>query len=214
MSNEIFIEKMREVFDNYDVDSVGELVNQEIKAGGNPVQLLNNIVGILEELGNKFSSGEIFLPELMMAADVMEEASRTLQPALANTQEVVTSAGKILLGTVKSDVHDIGKNIVKTMLVAAGFEVHDLGIDVSAEKFYETSREMHPDIIALSSTMSTTLPSMKDVLNYLEALGVRDEYKVIVGGGSVTQDFADSIGADGYSVDANGAVIIAKQVLK
>ena len=147
-------------------------------------------------VGEKFSSGEYFLPDMLKAGRAMNSVLAVLQPLLVNTDAV--SIGKVVIGTVKGDIHDIGKNMVVMFLKGVGFEVFDLGTDVPDEKFVESVREIRPDILGLSSLLTTSMPTMGRVIKALDVAGLRSSVKVIVGGAPITQDYADSIGADGY----------------
>jgi dimethylamine corrinoid protein len=164
-------------------------------------------------VGDRFSSGEIFLPELLMAAEVWKEAMRLLKPRLLESGEGVAKVGTVVIGTVQSDVHEIGKNIVVTLLNTAGFEVHDLGVDIPASRFIEKAEEVNADIIAASAIMTTTMTYQRDILDHLIASGSRDKYIVLVGGGVVNQEWADEIGADGYGETAVEGVRLAKELL-
>jgi 5-methyltetrahydrofolate--homocysteine methyltransferase len=167
----------------------------------------------MRELGEKFQRMEIFLVDLMLAADAMKAGVSVLNRRLSELSEKPVKAGTFVIGTVKGDLHDIGKNIVATMLSVAGFEVIDLGVDVSNSTFAEAVERYRPDILGLSALMTTTRPMQKDVIEYLKALELRDKCKILVGGGSVTKEYAEEIGADGYAPDAASAVEVAKKLV-
>ncbi len=167
----------------------------------------------MEKIGDQFTCGEIFLPEMLMAAEAWNEAMKLLKPKMLAAGESVATIGTIVIGTVQSDVHEIGKNIVATLLSTAGFEVHDLGVDVSASKFIERAEEVGADIIAASAIMTTTMTYQQDILEHLKASGLRDRYIVLVGGGVVNQEWADEIGADGYGQTAMDGVRVAKDLV-
>lgn len=167
----------------------------------------------MEKIGNQFTCGEIFLPEMLMAAEAWNEAMKLLKPKMLAAGESVTTIGTIVIGTVQSDVHEIGKNIVATLLSTTGFEVHDLGVDVSASKFIERAEEVGADIIAASAIMTTTMTYQQDILEHLKASGMRDKYIILVGGGVVNQEWADEIGADGYGQTAIDGVRVAKELV-
>lgn len=167
----------------------------------------------MEKIGNQFTCGEIFLPEMLMAAEAWSEAMKVLKPKMLAAGESAATIGTIVIGTVQSDVHEIGKNIVATLLSTAGFEVHDLGVDVSASKFIERAKEVGADIIAASAIMTTTMTYQQDILEHLKASGLRDRYIVLVGGGVVNQEWADEIGADGYGQTAMDGVRVAKELV-
>ena len=165
----------------------------------------------MSEVGRRFQDGKAFVPQLLMAGRAMKAALEILKPMMAGSAS--TSLGKVVIGTVKGDLHDIGKNLVASMLEGCGFEVVNIGIDVSADTFIQAIKENQPDILCMSALLTTTMGYMKEVIDALEAAGIRDQVKVMVGGAPVTQGFADEIGADGYSDNANSAVTVAKQLL-
>ncbi len=164
-------------------------------------------------IGERFSKMEIFLRELLMAAQTFDAAMEALEPEIAAQKREVTMRGTIVMGTVKGDVHSIGKDIVVTMLRTGGFDVHDLGVDVSPLSFVEAAQKNKADIIALSSLMTTTMPGQGEVIEVLKEMGLRDQYCVIVGGGPVNQQWADQVGADGYGETASDAVSLARDLL-
>ena len=177
-----------------------------------PQDLINGqMIRAMGEVGQRFQDGKAFVPQLLMAGRAMKAALELLKPLLAGTS--TTSLGKVVIGTVKGDLHDIGKNLVASMLEGCGFEVVNIGIDVSAETFIQAVRENQPDILCMSALLTTTMGYMKEVIDALEAAGIRNQVKVMVGGAPVTQGYADEIGADGYSDNANSAVTVAKQLL-
>jgi trimethylamine corrinoid protein len=167
----------------------------------------------MEIIGDRFSKMEVFLRELLMAAQTFDAAMEVLEPEIAAQKREVTARGTIVMGTVKGDVHSIGKDIVVTMLRTGGFEVHDLGVDISPLSFVDAAQKNHADVIALSSLMTTTMPGQKEVIEVLREMGLKDQYRVIVGGGPVNQQWADQIGADGYGATATDAVSLAKGLL-
>jgi corrinoid protein of di/trimethylamine methyltransferase len=180
--------------------------------GAQPQDLINGqMIRAMSEVGRRFQEGQAFVPQLLMAGRAMKAALELLKPMLAGSAS--TSLGKVVIGTVKGDLHDIGKNLVASMLEGCGFEVVNIGIDVSADAFIQAVRENRPDILCMSALLTTTMGYMKEVIDALEAAGIRDQVKVMVGGAPVTQGFADEIGADGYSDNANSAVTVAKQLL-
>ena len=183
-----------------------------IAAGAEPQALINEqMIGAMSEIGRQFQNGKAFVPQLLMAGRAMKAALKELQPLIAGTAR--TSLGKVVIGTVKGDLHDIGKNLVASMLEGCGFEVVNIGIDVSADKFIEAVKEHEADILCMSALLTTTMDYMKEVISALEASGLREKVKVMVGGAPVTQGFANEIGADGYADNANSAVAVAKQLL-
>ena len=185
-----------------------EAIDQEFV----PQELINGqMIRAMGEVGQRFQDGKAFVPQLLMAGRAMKAALELLKPLLAGTS--TTSLGKVVIGTVKGDLHDIGKNLVASMLEGCGFEVVNIGIDVSAETFIQAVREYQPDILCMSALLTTTMGYMKEVIDALETAGIRNLVKVMVGGAPVTQGYADEIGADGYSDNANSAVNVAKQLL-
>lgn len=177
-----------------------------------PQDLINEqMIRAMSEVGRRFQDGKAFVPQLLMAGRAMKAALGILKPMMAGTAN--TTLGKVVIGTVKGDLHDIGKNLVASMLEGCGFEVVNIGIDVSADAFIQAVKENQPDILCMSALLTTTMGYMKEVIDALEAAGIRNQVKVMVGGAPVTQGFADEIGADGYSDNANSAVTVAKQLL-
>ena len=167
----------------------------------------------MTEIGNRFSAGEAYLPELLMAAEAWDQAMKIIKPRLVAAGASIKKQGTIVLGTVQTDIHEIGKNILANLLTTAGFEVHDIGHDAPASKFIDKAQEVDADVIAASAIMSTTVPYQKDIIEMLKARGLRDKYLVMVGGGVVTQEWADEIGADGYGDLASDAVEVARELI-
>ena len=165
----------------------------------------------MAEVGRLFEEGEKFVPEMLISARAMQTAMNLLKPHLA--QEDVRVAGKVVIGTVAGDLHDIGKNLVGMMLEGSGFEVIDLGTDVSPQRFVDTVKEHQPDVIGMSALLTTTMPSMGATIEALKEAGLREQVKVMIGGAPITQDFADKIGADGFAPDASSAARKAKQLV-
>ena len=193
-------------------DEAADATRDAIAEGIAPQNLINGqMICAMSEVGQSFQDGKAFVPQLLMAGRAMKAALEILKPMLAGTTSI--SLGKVVIGTVKGDLHDIGKNLVASMLEGCGFEVINIGIDVSADTFIQAVKENQPDILCMSALLTTTMGYMKDVIDALEAAGIRDQVKVMVGGAPVTQGFADEIGADGYSDNANSAVTVAKQLL-
>lgn len=192
--------------------AVLELTNAGLQAGMDPETMLYDaLIPSLEEVGARFERGDFFVPEMLIAGRAMAGALEVLRPLLALTG--AESVGTFLMGTVKGDVHDIGKNLVNIMLEGAGFEVIDLGVQVAPEKFIEAIREHKPDIVGFSAFLTTTMPMFKANINALEKAGLRDQVIVMVGGAPVTQEYADAVGADGYAADASTAVRRAKDLI-
>ena len=193
-------------------DEAVAATREAISAGIAPQELINGqMIRAMGEVGQRFQDGKAFVPQLLMAGRAMKAALELLKPMLAGTAP--TSLGKVVIGTVKGDLHDIGKNLVASMLEGCGFEVVNIGIDVSADTFIQAVNEHQPDILCMSALLTTTMGYMKEVIEALEKAGIRRQVKVMVGGAPVTQGFADEIGADGYSDNANSAVTVAKLLL-
>ncbi len=167
----------------------------------------------LKKIGDMFGEGEIFLPEMLMAAEAFQEAMKIVEPKLLASGQSIEKTGTVVFGTVFSDIHEIGKNIVITLMRTHGFDVHDLGANVSSTAFVEKAQAVNADIIAMSSLMTTTMTYQKDVIDYLKEKGLRDNFIVLVGGGPVNEEWAEKIGADGTSDSAVGAVRIAEQLI-
>ena len=192
--------------------AVLDLTNEGLETGLTPERMLfEALIPSLEEVGARFERGDFFVPEMLIAGRAMSGALEILRPLLAETG--VETVGKFLMGTVKGDVHDIGKNLVNIMLEGAGFEVIDLGVQVAPEKFVEKILEHQPDIVGFSAFLTTTMPMFKANINALEKAGLRDSVVVMVGGAPVTQEYADAVGADGYASDASATVRRAKDLL-
>jgi len=192
--------------------AVIELTNQGLAMGLGPEALLYEaLIPSLEEVGARFERGDFFVPEMLIAGKAMVGALGILRPLLAETG--AEAIGTIVMGTVKGDVHDIGKNLVNIMFEGAGFYVIDLGVQVAPEKFVEAVREHKPDIVGFSAFLTTTMPMFKANINALQKSGLRDQVIVMVGGAPVTQEYADVVGADGYAADATTAVQRAKELI-
>jgi methylmalonyl-CoA mutase cobalamin-binding domain/chain len=190
-----------------------ELTHAGLEQGLTPERMLfDALIPSLEEVGARFERGDFFVPEMLIAGKAMAGALEILRPLLAETG--AATVGTFLMGTVKGDVHDIGKNLVNIMLEGAGFHVIDLGVQVSPEKFVEAIREHRPDIVGFSAFLTTTMPMFKANINALNKAGLRDEVIVMVGGAPVTQEYADAVGADGYAADASAAVKRAKELIQ
>ncbi len=183
-----------------------------VAANIDPQTLLDEyMIPAMNEVGRRFETSEYFVPELLIAARAMKQALEIIRPLLV--AKGARPVGKVAIGTVKGDLHDIGKNLVAAMLEGGGFEIIDLGVDVSPEKFIGAVREKGANIIALSALLTTTMPSMKATIEQLQEAGIRDQVKVMIGGAPVTQKYADEIGADGYSDNASGAVTLARKLV-
>jgi 5-methyltetrahydrofolate--homocysteine methyltransferase len=192
--------------------SVGRTARKILETGANPVDVLEVLNEAMREVGNRYERGEYFLSELIMAGVLASEVTEILKPSLAKTD--LKSQGKIVVGTVKGDIHDIGKNILIMMLSAAGFEVVDLGVDVSAEKFVEAIEKEEANILGISALLSSTMENLRDVIEAIRRKGLRDQVKIIVGGRPLTEEFADEIGADSYAKDALEGVRVVKELIE
>jgi corrinoid protein of di/trimethylamine methyltransferase len=213
MTNE---EILQGLYDNTligNAPEVKDLTNQGLELGMDPESLLYDaLIPSLEEVGARFERGDFFVPEMLIAARAMQGALDILRPLLAETG--AKPIGTFVMGTVKGDVHDIGKNLVNIMLEGAGFTVHDLGVNVAPERFVEEVQKHEPDIVGFSAFLTTTMPMFKANINALQKAGLRDQVIVMVGGAPVTQEYADAVGADGYAADASTAVRMAKELIE
>jgi corrinoid protein of di/trimethylamine methyltransferase len=197
-----------------DPDLTVELTRQAVEAGLEPMTIIEGgLVPGMNIVGDKFSRGEYFLPHLIISAGGMQQAMEILEPELHARQPEMKVTGKVVIGTVHGDIHEIGKSLVGTMLSASGFQVHDLGVDVPAEAFVAKIKETGANLVGLSALLTTTMAVQKEIIDALSAAGVRDQVKVLVGGAPVTRGWAEEIGADGYAEDAIEAVQLATRLL-
>ncbi len=188
-------------------------VNKSLAEGADAGDIMSNgLIGGMGVVGKQFSSGEMFLPEVLLSAEVMHKGLAILNPLLAKAGK--KGLGKIVIGTVEGDIHDIGKRIVGFLLEGNGFEVTDLGVDVNADAFIKAIEENQPDVLGMSALLTTTMPHMGEIINLLKERNLRDKVKVIIGGASVNEQFAKSIGADGYAPEAGSAVEWVKKAIK
>ena len=195
-----------------DGQTLVQQVTAALEAGRSASAILNDeLIAGMDLIGEKMGNGEMFIPEVLMTAHAMGMAVEVLKPHLAEGES--TSSGTIVIGTVKGDLHDIGKNLVVMMLESAGFNVIDLGVDVEPEIFIEAINENNPDILGLSALLTTTMPMLKKTVETIEESGSRENLKILIGGAPVNQEFADEIGADGYAPDAGSASRMAKAML-
>jgi len=210
---EDILNRLKEAVINYDVDEAVKVAQEVIETGFDPLKAIEEGLSAgLQVVGDKFGSGEIFLPMLMISAEATKKALAILEPVVAKGKSRKT-LGKVVIGTVEGDIHDIGKSIVAAMLTANGFEVHDIGCDVPTSKFIAKVKEVNPDIIGMSALLTTTMPRMTEVINALKKEGLREKVKVIVGGAPVSAAWAEQIGADTYGEDAMAAVDVVKKLL-
>ncbi len=188
------------------------ITKQALDAGADPLDIVNNhMVPAMDEAGRRFECEEYFVPELLLAARAMKGALELIRPLLA--ERGAEPVGRVVIGTVKGDLHDIGKNLVASMLEGGGFEVIDLGADVAPDKFVQVIKDRNADIVCLSALLTVTMPSMKTTIEALKTAGVRDRVKVLVGGAPVTEQWAHDIGADGYGPSAAAAVPLARRMM-
>ncbi len=214
MTDKAIFEQLYNAIIDGDTGGLGQVVGEALKEGIKPSDIIEKGMSPgMKEVGDRFARYEIYLPEMMMAAEAWESAMKILEPKLLESGEERKKVGKVVIGTVKGDIHSIGKNIVGAMLKMNGFEVFDLGVDIAASAFVTKAEEVGADIIAASALMSTTIPQQKNIIEHLEARGARGNYRFLVGGGSTTQEWADSIGADGYGRTAGDAVTLALKAL-
>jgi len=197
---------------NGDAKSAKTVTEQALSAGIDPMKLVQDyMMPAMGEVGRRFECNEYFVPELLMSARAMKAALEPLRPLLEARS--LQPAGRVVIGTVKGDLHDIGKNLVAAMLEGGGFEVIDLGVSVTPDQFVAAVKKQNPQILALSALLTTTMPSMKETVDALKQAGIREQVKVLVGGAPITQRYADEIGADGYGESASSATGLAKRVL-
>lgn len=193
-------------------EDTSEKVQQAITENLPPGDILKKaLIAAMTEVGDRFEQGEFYVPEMLVAARAMQSGMTILKPLLVEAD--LQPVGRVVIGTVKGDLHDIGKNLVGMMLEGAGFEIVDLGSDVPPEKFAAAVRENSPDIVGMSALLTTTMPAMENILEALEDLGVRSDVKVIIGGAPVTDSYAEKIGADGFAPDASRAVKLAQALM-
>jgi 5-methyltetrahydrofolate--homocysteine methyltransferase len=195
------------------MDEVRKLTQETLDGGESPeVILKQGLIPAMERIGVKFRNGEVYIPEVLIAARAMHAGMDVLKPILSKSNSPMT--GKVVIGTVKGDLHDIGKNLVTMMLEGGGFEVVDLGIDVSAQKFIEAIKDHHPQVIGMSALLTTTMTEMRNIIHAIEWAGLKNQVKTIVGGAPLTEKFAKEIGADGYAPDAASAVDLVKSLMQ
>jgi 5-methyltetrahydrofolate--homocysteine methyltransferase len=195
-----------------DADTALSVTEEALGSGADPMSLVTDyMVPAMDEVGRRFECEDFFIPELLIAARAMKGSLDLIRPKLAESGTQMI--GRVVIGTVKGDLHDIGKNLVTSMLEGGGFEVVDLGVDVSADLFVETIKSKRADIVCLSTLLTTTMPSMKATIETIQNAGIRDQVKIIVGGAPVTQEFANDIGADGYGESARSAVTLAREYM-
>ena len=206
------LDTIKETLKKGDIEKLKELVQNEMDQGVGATEILNDgLVSGMDDVGAMMETGEMFIPEVLRSAKAMGAAVEILKPFLG--EDEISASGKVVIGTVKGDLHDIGKNLVNMMLQSSGFEVFDLGVDVSPEQFVAAIKENNPDIVGFSALLTTTMEMMQKTVDAVAESGYRDQLKIIIGGAPVTQKFADEIGADGYAPDAGSAIKLAKSLL-
>jgi len=213
MSEEI-LSQLRDAIMELDDQRSKDLARQGIQEGLSPLDMINNGIRFaLDVLGERFSAGDLFLPELVLAAKAADAAVEILEPELLKQGTSENILGRVLIATVKDDIHDIGKNIVALLMKAAGFDIVDIGVNRSAEEILTAAKKHDVAVIGLSALLTTTIPQMQEFIELLQESGLRDKFKVIVGGAPVTEEFAGQIGADGYGADATRAVEVIKKLI-
>lgn len=214
MSKEEVLAKLKESVTEMDEDLAEEAANAALEAGLDPLECIaDGLSAGMQVMSDLFDEGEAFVPELLMASEAFEKAVGILTGSLSDEEKDNASQGVVVVHTVQGDIHDIGKNIVKTMLAANNFTVHDLGRDVPVEEVVETAKKVKADIIVGSALMTTTMPAQRDIITLLKEEGIRDDFIVMYGGAPVSKEWCDTIGADGYSDTATEAVEVAKQLI-
>lgn len=214
LPEEVF-DELKSAITNFDVDKVVEAAKKSVSLDIDPLEAIERgLSSGLREVGERFEDGELFLIHIVAAAEAAQKAMKEVfEPQLLKQKKTRKSLGKVVIGTVKGDIHDIGKTIVASMLSASGFDVYDIGKDVPSEEFVERAKEMDANIVAASALLSTALPVQREIVEALRKAGMREKVKVMVGGGPVTQEWAEEIGADGYGSNAVEAVKVAKRLL-
>ncbi len=192
-------------------DSVKELLKKRLESNDDPLKIMDDVKGAMKIIGEKFSNKEYFLPELIMSGEILRDIFEVLGPKLKESNITEEKKGRVLLGTVVGDIHDIGKDVVRFMLDANGFEVLDLGVDVPAEKFIESIREFKPQVVALSGFLTLAFDSMKEIIQKFEEAGLRDSVKIMIGGGTVDESIVEYVSADAYGESAVEAVALASK---
>ena len=206
------IKALNEAVIKGDIQAAMTLTQNAMDAGKKAQEILDQgLIAAMDQVGDRFAKGEMFVPQMLRSAKTMQECLKLIKPRFQEGD--LTSKGKVVIGTVKGDLHDIGKNLVAMMMEGAGFTITDLGVDISADTFVQKVQEVEADILAMSALLSTTMPGMRETIETLQKAGVRNKVMVMIGGAPVTANFASDIKADAYAPDAGSAVIEAKKVL-
>jgi len=215
LSEKEILKRLSDAVLQFDSEAAADAARASVAAKVNPVRAIEEGLAVgLRVIGDKFEAGELWLPHLILGAEAMEAAIKVLEEHMPREALESTSRGTVVIGTVEGDIHDLGLRIVASMLRANGFKVHDLGCNARSLDLIQKAKEVDADIIGASSLMTTTMPFMRDLVEALESAGLRDRFKVLVGGGPVSKEWAKAIGADGYGKDASEAVKVAKQLVQ
>ena len=207
------LENLKKAVLEFDGEGAVSWARKAVEEGIDPIKAMDALTRAIRQVGDGFGKGELWLPELVGAADVMKSAMPIIEEEIRRTGKERQTLGIIVIGTVYGDVHDIGKTMVSTLLTADGFAVHDLGVNITADQFVEEVKKHKADILAMSALLTTTAPEQRKVIETLDKEGLRDKVKIMVGGGAISEAFAESIGADGYDPTAPGAVKLARSLL-
>ena len=207
------LKELKQIVLDFDMDNAEAVARKAIDEGIDPIECARALTESIREIGDRFETGELFLPDLVCASDAVKNALPPIMTEIEKQGKKAASLGKVIIGTVFGDIHSIGKSMVATLLFASGFEVVDLGINVKSEDFLSAVKEHDPDVIAMSALLTTTMMEQKNVIEGLKKANIRNRVKVIVGGSPINQEFSDSIGADGYGATAPEGVKIAKRLL-
>lgn len=210
---ENLLDALKRIVVEFDIDNAEATARIAIEQGVNPLKAAQSLTEGIRLVGDRFGTGELFLPDLVCASEVVKNALPVITSEIEKQGKTLKSLGKIVIGTVFGDIHSIGKSMVATLLFASGFEIVDLGINVKGEEFLKAVKEYNPDIVAMSALLTTTIMEQKNVINGLEKENLRSKVKVIVGGSPINQEFAESIGADGYGSTAPEGVRVVKSLL-
>ncbi|MFL0194711.1 corrinoid protein [Clostridium sp. WILCCON 0269] len=214
MDPKVILDKLQKSIEEMDTQMAEESAREAVEAGIDPLVAINDGLSKgMETMSDLFDEGEVFVPHLLVASEAFEGAVAILTESMSDEMKNSVSQGKVLIHTVQGDIHDIGKNIVKTMLSASGFQVIDMGRDVPVEDVIEKAKECKVDIIVGSALMTTTMPAQRDIINLLQEEGIRDQFMCMFGGAPVSSEWVEKIGADGYSESASGAVKAAKELM-